>query len=135
VSISLADPTHSTQIRGDHDRLSQVMANLLSNATKFSPEGGSVEVSITSNGSFVRVAVADYGPGIPQESRDTIFDRFTQAHQTDSSRIGGTGLGLSICKSIIEHHAGTIGFETEDGSGSTFYFELPNRKDQSVRSG
>ncbi len=129
ISYVFTSSVDKAEVQGDHDRLCQVMANLLSNATKFSPTGGRVEISISRNGPGFRVAVTDHGTGISEEFRDTIFDRFTQAEQTDSSRIGGTGLGLSICKSILDHHQGTIGFKSEVGRGSKFYFDLPERID------
>ena len=114
---------------GDVDRLMQVMSNLMSNAAKFSPDGGQVELSATSHGQKndqkICIAVKDYGPGIPQDFRDNIFNKFTQADASDSRQRGGTGLGLSITKSIVEHHGGTIGFESEVGKGSTFFIEIP----------
>jgi signal transduction histidine kinase len=108
----------------DKDRLMQVMANLLSNAAKFSERGGKVEVSVSRHGENIRIAVKDYGCGIPEEARATIFDRFTQADSSDQRAKGGTGLGLNIAKAIVEGHGGTIGFTSEVGKGTTFYFDL-----------
>lgn len=115
----------SIMVHGDQARLSQVFANLLSNAVKFSPEGGEIVVSVCAEVNCVRVSVADEGPGIPNEFRDHIFERFTQVDSSDSRQKGGTGLGLNISKSIIEAHDGEIGFVSQVGAGSTFYFELP----------
>lgn len=109
----------------DHDRLLQVLTNLISNAAKFSPEDGEVEVSAGQRGHAVRVAVRDHGPGIPDAFRDTIFRRFERADNSDTRKKGGTGLGLSICKALVERMNGEIGFESEPGKGSTFYFDLP----------
>jgi CheY-like chemotaxis protein len=125
VEFVLVEAPPEARVRGDADRLAQVMANLLSNAAKFSPEGGRVDISVTRVRTIVRVAVADRGAGIPTEFRDRIFDRFCQADSSDSRQKGGTGLGLSITKAIVERHEGRIGFDTETDVGTTFYFELP----------
>ncbi len=112
-------------ITGDWHRLLQVMANLISNASKFSPAGSRVDVKLTPNGGTVRVAVKDNGPGVPLDFRDTIFDKFTQSDMSDSREKGGTGLGLSISKAIVEVHGGRIGFRNNAEGGATFYFDLP----------
>ena len=112
-------------ITGDWHRLLQVMANLISNASKFSPAGSRVDVELTPNGKTVRVAVKDYGPGVPVNFRDTIFDKFTQSDMSDSRERGGTGLGLSISRAIVEVHGGRIGFRNNTEGGATFYFDLP----------
>jgi len=113
------------KVKADSDRLMQVMANLLSNAAKFSPPNGQVTLSATRQQGMVRVAVQDHGPGIPEEFRSRIFDKFAQADASDSRHQGGTGLGLSIAKNIVERMGGRIGFKTQVGAGTTFYFELP----------
>jgi signal transduction histidine kinase len=112
-------------VSGDRERLAQVLGNLLSNAAKFSPEGETVEISLTRSGGGFRVSVSDCGPGIPDEFRDRLFERFTQADSTDARQKGGTGLGLSISRSMVEKHDGVIGFESVPGEGATFYFDLP----------
>lgn len=112
-------------ITGDWHRLLQVMANLISNASKFSPAGSRVDVKLTPNGGTVRIAVKDNGPGVPLDFRDTIFDKFTQSDMSDSREKGGTGLGLSISKAIVEVHGGRIGFRNNAEGGATFYFDLP----------
>ncbi|NQV56116.1 MAG: response regulator, partial [Rhodospirillales bacterium] len=111
-------------IWGDQDRLIQVMSNFISNAVKFSPKGGRVKVKISEIQGRYRVAVIDKGPGIPTEFRGRIFERFTQADSSDTRQKGGTGLGLSISKAIIEKHDGNIGFDSEPGQGSSFYFDI-----------
>jgi PAS domain S-box-containing protein len=113
------------KVRADRKRLLQVMTNLLSNAAKFSPEGGVVQISTEDAGPNVRVAVHDRGSGIPEAFRPRIFDRFTQADSTATRQKGGTGLGLAICKRLIELMHGRIGFDDRPGGGSTFWFELP----------
>jgi signal transduction histidine kinase len=113
------------KVHADRKRLLQVMTNLLSNAAKFSPEGGVVEISTEDAGPNVRVAVHDRGSGIPEAFRGRIFGRFTQADSTATRQKGGTGLGLAICKRLIELMHGRIGFDDRPGGGSTFWFELP----------
>ena len=125
VGFVLADGASRTMVQGDEARLMQVLSNLMSNAAKFSPEGEQVEVSVSGGGGVVRVAVADRGDGIPEAFRKRIFERFSQADSSDTRSQGGTGLGLSITRGIVERHGGTIGFETETGKGTTFFFELP----------
>lgn len=116
------------QVKADPDRLMQVLANLLSNAAKFSPAGSTVEVSaqyLTIDPPWVRVAVRDHGPGIPPEFMSRIFQKFAQADSSNTRQKGGTGLGLSISKAIVERLGGRIGFETAPNEGTTFYFDLP----------
>jgi PAS domain S-box-containing protein len=112
-------------VNADRKRLLQVMTNLLSNAAKFSPEGGVVEILTGPAGAGLRIAVQDRGPGIPEAFRSRMFGRFTQADSTTSRQKGGTGLGLAICKRLVELMHGRIGFEDRAGGGSTFWFELP----------
>src|SRR6185503_17393484 len=108
-------------VLADRKRLQQVMTNLLSNAAKFSPEGGVVEISTEDSGANVRVAVHDRGSGIPEAFRGRIFGRFTQADSTATRQKGGSGLGLAICKRLIELMQGRIGFENRAGGGATFW--------------
>jgi PAS domain S-box-containing protein len=125
VTFSLDVQSGDVRIKGDVDRLTQVMANLLSNAAKFSPPKSDVKVSVSRINGKVRVAVRDRGPGIPEEFQGRIFQKFSQADTSDTRQKGGTGLGLSISKAIVEKHGGTIYFETEKGAGTTFFFDLP----------
>jgi PAS domain S-box-containing protein len=113
------------EVYADHKRLLQVMTNLLSNAAKFSPEGGVVEITVQERGADLRIAVHDHGPGIPEAFRAKIFGRFTQADSTATRQKGGTGLGLAICRRLIELLHGRIGFEDRPGGGTSFWFELP----------
>ncbi len=113
------------QVRADSDRLTQVVTNLLSNAMKFSPPDGVVEIHVSRSVRHVRVEVRDRGPGIPEEFRKRIFQKFSQADSSDTRQKGGTGLGLNISRAIIERLGGSIGFDTRTGEGTTFFFELP----------
>ncbi len=125
VEFILGEIVSDMSVRGDAERLAKVIANLLSNAAKFSPKNEAVEISLSRVGAAARVSVSDRGKGIPDDFRDRIFDRFAQADSSDNRPIGGTGLGLHICKSIVELHRGEIGFHSGEGKGSTFYFTLP----------
>lgn len=125
VRISLEDRAPAARVLADPDRLTQVLANLLSNAAKFSPAGARVEVLITRDQGSVRVAVTDRGPGIADDFRHRIFQKFAQADSSDTRQKGGTGLGLSISKAIIDRHGGDIGFDSRPGQGTTFFFLLP----------
>jgi PAS domain S-box-containing protein len=116
------------QVHADRKRLLQVMTNLLSNAAKFSPEGGAVEITMDAIGPNVHVGVHDRGPGIPEAFRSRIFGRFAQADSTTSRQKSGTGLGLAISKRLVEMMQGRIGFEPREGGGTTFWFELPGRQ-------
>ena len=111
--------------RVDANRLLQVLANLLSNAAKYSPAEASVEIGMAVNGASVRILVTDHGPGIPASFRHRIFERFSQADGSDSRQKGGTGLGLTISKALIEQMGGTIGYESNAHIATTFFFELP----------
>lgn len=112
-------------VRGDADRVQQVLINLLSNAAKFSSAGTTVKVHVSRNAQWVRVDIADQGPGIDAEFKTRIFQKFAQADASPARVKGGTGLGLSICKAIVEQLGGTIGYTTALKAGTVFYFELP----------
>jgi len=110
----------------DSDRLLQVLSNLLSNAAKFSHTGGRVEVSMKKTGANrLRVDVINYGPEIPEEFRDKIFQKFYQLDMSATKNVGGSGLGLAICKELVEHMHGEIGFDSLPGRGTDFYIEFP----------
>ena len=125
VAFEIVKRMPEALVRVDGDRISQVMANLMSNAAKFSPRDSRVTIGMTSMADDVRVWVSDQGPGIPESFRSVIFDRFAQADTTISRDKSGAGLGLNISKSIIDQHGGTIGFDSHGNAGTTFYFVLP----------
>ncbi len=111
-------------VRGDEGRLVQAINNFASNAVKFSPRGERVTLRVSRRGGTARVEVIDRGPGIPENFRARIFQRFAQASAA-SDHPSGTGLGLSIARMLIERHDGEVGFDTEVGKGTTFWFEIP----------
>ncbi|MGH8741009.1 MAG: sensor histidine kinase, partial [Burkholderiales bacterium] len=125
VRFELVSSLPGRSVLADRKRLLQVMTNLLSNAAKFSPEGGAVEIRMAESGPDLRVEVQDHGPGIPEAFRSRIFGRFAQADSTASRQKGGTGLGLAICKRLVEMMHGRIGFDDRPGGGTSFWFELP----------
>ncbi len=123
LSISLdIDKTNGWRI-GDPTRLRQVLLNLITNAVKFTEEGG-IRVSVVPSAEpeLVRFSVADTGIGMAEHLRAHVFEKFTQADQTITRRFGGAGLGLAICKQLVEAMGGRIDFESEIGHGSTFWF-------------
>ena len=113
-------------VRGDEERIGQVLVNLLHNAVKFSPDGGDVTVTVRVEAGRVVTSVGDHGVGVPRAAQPRIFERF---YKVDRARVrgetGGTGLGLAIARHIIEQHGGTIWVESTEGLGSTFSFALP----------
>lgn len=130
ITFAFSNDAPNAKVRGDSGRLTQVLTNLLSNAAKFSPPQGTVEIRLeTTDDDTARVSVTDQGPGIPEEFRHRVFDKFAQADSSSTRKHGGTGLGLTISKSIIDRLDGEIGFETELGKGTTFFFELPLARD------
>ncbi|NWG15340.1 MAG: PAS domain S-box protein [Chloroflexi bacterium] len=114
-------------IRGDETRLRQVLENLVSNAIKYSPNGGMIEIGGGVDDEMVTIFVRDQGVGIPEREQERLFERFYRVDDTLSRRTKGTGLGLYLARTIIEAHGGRIRVKSKPGQGSTFYFTLPQR--------
>jgi PAS domain S-box-containing protein len=125
VHFVTPEPLCNTDVLVDPGRFLQVMANLLSNASKFSPAGAPIEVTARCHQGRVRVCVRDHGKGIPPDFQPRIFQKFSQADSSDTRSRAGTGLGLAISRAIVERLGGHIGFDTGPG-GTTFYFDLPD---------
>ncbi|WP_163538798.1 cell wall metabolism sensor histidine kinase WalK [Gracilibacillus sp. YIM 98692] len=109
----------------DPDKITQVIDNIMSNAMKYSPEGGTITVQLLKEQQRVRISIKDQGLGISREKVDKIFDRFYRVDKARSRELGGTGLGLAISKEIIEAHHGHIWASSREGQGTTIYFTLP----------
>ncbi len=126
LNITILTNMPYSKVNVDGDRMVQTMVNFLSNALKFSPFGSTIFIAGRTQGDWFEVRVRDQGRGIPEEFQDKIFDRFQQVKATDAVvATGGSGLGLAICKAIIEQHGGTVGAESKEGQGSTFWFRVP----------
>jgi PAS domain S-box-containing protein len=125
VQFALTHRVEDVYVRVDAQRMLQVLANYMSNAAKFSPENSRVQVSVVRLDGMVRVAVKDQGPGVPDEFRERIFQKFSQADSSDTRQTGGTGLGLAITKELAERMEGQVGFESVPGEGAAFYLDLP----------
>lgn len=124
VNIELVSGEYDGRVRIDSDRMMQVITNLLSNAAKYSPAHGCVELALERRDGMLRLAVSDHGPGIPKAFQQRIFQKFSQADSSDTRRQAGTGLGLAISKSLIKSMGGRIGYDTSP-SGTTFWIDLP----------
>jgi signal transduction histidine kinase len=124
IAISVI-PCSDATVQGDRQRLGQVLDNLLSNALKFTPRNGAVEVRLSVDRDEAVLEVADTGIGIPESAQRELFTRFFRADEAINSAVEGTGLGLSIVKAIVEGHGGRVGVESAEGEGATFCVTLP----------
>ncbi|WP_211201328.1 ATP-binding protein [Bacillus sp. NTK074B] len=123
--FNIARETDCTIVLGDKDKLSQAFTNLISNAIKYSPEGGTITVLFREGDESILIDIRDEGLGIPQDAIPNLFAKFYRVDNSDQRRIGGTGLGLTIVKEIIETHEGDITVSSEEGKGSVFTVRLP----------
>ncbi len=121
IEINYQD--NGLEIKGDGDRIIQVITNILSNAIKFSPENSEIDIESKLLAAYVEIRIKDRGPGIPPEFREQIFDRYSQLRSEMSAK--GSGLGLAICRLIIEMHGGSVGVDELEGGGSAFWFKVP----------
>lgn len=120
VCLRLDETSVECEVMADPDRLSQVINNLLSNAIKFAPRNTDVIVGVERLADRACIKIRDYGPGIPEDYKERVFDKFVQVEATDNRQRGGTGLGLSIAKQIVSHLGGKISFEGVPGGGTIF---------------
>ncbi len=125
VHLHFTPPETALKVEADYSRLMQVMANLLSNASKFSQSGDDVYVSFSTEQGKAVIRVEDHGMGIPEGTGDSIFEAFTQLDSSDRRVVGGSGLGLNISRTIVERHKGTLTYESVLGEGTTFIVTLP----------
>ena len=121
----LADLSDDAAVSGNPAIAEQMAYNLVDNAIKYSPEGGTVSVSIASSGNVVTLSIADEGPGVPDELKERVFERFFRADPSRSRETGGTGLGLAIVKHAAESMGGSVRVEDAPGGGAVFMVSLP----------
>jgi signal transduction histidine kinase/DNA-binding response OmpR family regulator/ligand-binding sensor domain-containing protein len=134
IRLSFSGPEEGLRLYVDRDKLEKIVSNLISNALKFTPEGGEVSVAVTpvrteAGRGFVEIAVADTGVGIAPEHLEKVFDRFYQVDDSSTRSDGGTGIGLALAKELVELHRGQIWAESEPGKGATFFVRLPLGKE------
>jgi len=127
-TLRIAVPENLPPLYGDKDLLSVAVSNLVSNALKYTPEKGTIEVRATNDEAGLRLEVADNGIGIPKEALDTVFERFSRSDQPEVRALPGTGLGLALVREIVQLHEGTIEVESQLGRGSVFRVLLPVRE-------
>jgi PAS domain S-box-containing protein len=125
IRIDMVETLPGVRVSADAERLMQALANLLSNAAKFSPPDGRIEISVGRHGDRVRIAVTDHGPGIPEAFGSEVFKKFARAGVPNMQHKGGIGLGLSIAREIVVKHGGRIDYESEPGVRTTFFIDLP----------
>lgn len=125
IKLSLNMDKPDTEIEADERKLKQIIYNLVSNAVKFTPDGGNIGIEVKTQKDSVSVSVWDTGLGIEKENQERIFNPFVQLESPYSKKFQGTGLGLAITRKLVEMHGGKISVESEPGKGSRFTFTLP----------
>jgi signal transduction histidine kinase len=126
IGLDIDVESSSDRVLADPEGLEQIMGNLLDNAIRYSPDGATVSVAVRGGArDGARIEVTDSGPGIPSEHVERVFERFYRADAGRSRAAGGTGLGLSIVKHLVSAHGGTVGIDSELGSGTTVWLDLP----------
>ncbi len=129
IVLSTSVGQELTTVHADLGKFKQILYNLMSNAIKFTPKGGSVTIDAQRVGDMILIAVSDTGIGISKEEQDTLFKPFVQIDSSTSRKYQGTGLGLSLVKQFVEMHGGRVWIESEPDRGSTFIFTIPIKKD------
>jgi signal transduction histidine kinase len=124
IALARAIGDHVGVIQGDERKIKQVLLNVLSNALKFTPEGGRIDVGVSVNEGLVEVSVSDTGVGIAPEDQEAVFEEFRQVGTADK-KAEGTGLGLALCRRFVELHGGRIWVKSQQGQGSVFTFTIP----------
>jgi signal transduction histidine kinase len=134
AGVTVVKPKNDFALLGDERRLVQSVVNLLSNAIKFSPRNSTITLSLerttADDAPLVQMRISDQGPGIPEDDRALIFEKFSQSKASSNVSIKSTGLGLAIVKAIAFAHGGDVGIESEIGKGSTFWLSIPEFVDQ-----
>ena len=134
VSVEITGPPVLPLVGADRDRARQVLVNLLENAIKYSPDGGTIEVGLEAREGVVAFSVTDEGLGIPADHHERIFEKFYRLDPDMTRGVGGTGLGLYICSELVSRMGGRIWLESAEGKGSSFFFELPISEPELVRT-
>lgn len=132
IDLQFPAPSQNPLIHADRNSIEGIFTNLISNAIKYTPEGGRVWVTLSEEAGFAKATVSDTGIGIKKEDLPRIFDKFYRVRTAETRQIVGTGLGLSIVKSIVEAHHGSISVESEEGGGTTFTVFLPKELNLSL---
>jgi len=131
IVISVHNNSAHEQVIADYMRAKQVLLNLLSNAIKYNHEGGHIEIELSNNDEYLRIAIKDTGPGISEKNQQALFLPFSRIG-AENTAIEGAGIGLSLCKNIVEQLKGEIGLDSKEGVGSTFWFTLPLDKEATL---
>jgi signal transduction histidine kinase len=132
IDLQFSPSSQISLIQADRNSMEGIFTNLISNAIKYTPEGGRVFVQLGEEGGFVKASVSDTGIGIKKEDLSRIFDKFYRVKSSETRQIVGTGLGLSIVRSIVDAHLGSISVASEEGGGTTFTILLPKEANPSM---